>query len=161
MPNIGIDPSRVDLPGGVVAVSVRWVQRGINAWRVARASTIGAVAEDGAWGPNTSSALVALTTEIDPGFVRAITPTEDRRAVVISRKIEGYISSLNRVSAASTTTTPVVDFTPSGPPPTSLAVAQPDTLVVSGSGVEPWVYVLGAATFLVTAGVTYVALDTK
>jgi hypothetical protein len=158
---LGRDPQRAELPGvpTSISVSVLWIQQGFNAWRVATSSRMAPITEDGAWGPNTLGAVTAMVSVIDPASLSTIIPATDRRSVVISRKIEGYISSLNRVSAARTTTTPVVNFTPS----TDLTATpgSGEALVVSGSGVEPWVYALVAATFLVTAGVTYVALDTK
>lgn len=163
MARLGLDSARSDLPGlpQSIVVSVRWLQRGINAWRVAARSTIEALAEDGAWGPRTEAALAVVVSAIDPGSASSSRPTPDRRAVIISRKLEGYLASLERVSGPSVTRTPVVDFTPQ---------AQQD-LVASGpgtgaelelsSGTPLWVYAIAGVTFFAAAGVTYAALNTK
>lgn len=164
MARIGIDPTRSELPGtpNLVAVSARWVQRGINAWRVFTRSTIAAVAEDGVWGPRTEAAFRGLVSQIDPGSSSSIRPTPDNRAVIISRKLEGYIASLERVSGAGTTATPVIDFTPSTDRDLVASSPEPGTELVVGSGATPvWVYAIAGASFLAAAGVTYAVLNTK
>lgn len=162
MARLGLDSARSDLPGlpQSIVVSVRWLQRGINAWRLATSSTIATLSEDGAWGPRTEAALAAVVSAIDPGSASSSRPTEDRRAVIISRKLEGYLASLERVSGP-VTRTPIVDFTPQAQQ--DLVASGPGTgaELVPSSGTPPWVYAIAGVTFFAAAGVTYVALNTK
>lgn len=158
MARIGLDSSRTELPGspGLIVVSVRWAQRAFNAWRAATSSTLGALAEDGVWGPNTESALRAVVSEIDPGTLATMMPSGDRRAVVLSRKIENVLAQLEAVSSSSTmprASAPIVDFTTSDPGAGSSMVLSAAT--------PTWVYVLAGVSFVAATGITYAALNTK
>lgn len=163
MARLGLDSARSELPGvpQSIVVSTRWLQRGVNAWISSTRSTIAALAEDGAWGPRTEAAVSAVVSAIDPGSAAATRPTPDRRAVIISRKLEGYLASLERVSGPSVTRTPTIDFTPaaqadllaSGPGPGAELELRGETPI--------WVYAIAGVSFLAAAGVTYAALNTK
>lgn len=158
MPIMGQDPRRAELPGAphLAVVSVLWVQRAYNGW-AERASRI---AEDGIFGDQTLLALNRLAQRLAPASL-TITPTEDRRSVIIDRALEQKIAGLlvqprDGTPVRSDGTT---DLVPGTQHP--ITDAGEGYITRSSSGPELWMIALGIGAFAASFGLVYAATTVR